>query len=450
MPDRIVDISEIRLDPDNANLGTEAGEFMLISAIRQRGMGRGVFLDADLTAIAGNQVLKAAAKAGIKKVRLVEAAADEIVATVRPDVRLDSAQGRQMALDDNGISRHSQNLDVEIIERHAADYDLDLDGAGITEEVLAAFKKAADDGAGEGGDAADDAMDAAEGMGEGDLEDAGTATAPPAGGLAAGWVWPPFTLWDGRAPAWLDRKRQWMALGLRPDGGARGFDPVAAELIYRWFCPRAGLVVDVSPGDATRAVVALKLGCHYVGVDPDHPQIQANREDCQRVLGEGAHPTFIRANPASGVLTDRALFGHPDLIVATAPDPGRGDRSTFLAGWQSLCGQMVELVKPQRFIVVIVRPGRQADGEMWDMAAQTQYAMGMGGAKCWNEAVYCAPAAHGGPNPVEVGAKFQNGRRLAATHANVLVFFKGDPRRMAEDFPQQVEAADLTTAPNEV
>jgi len=39
-----------------------------------------------------------------------------------------------------------------------------------------------------------------------------------------------------------------------------------------------------------------------------------------------------------------------------------------------------------------------------------------------------------GSLPVRVTRQFQSGRKLGKTHQNMLVFFKGDPSRIGEEF----------------
>ena len=49
--------------------------------------------------------------------------------------------------------------------------------------------------------------------------------------------------------------------------GTSVFDPVLAELLYRWFSPEGGTVVDPFAGGPARAVVASVTGREYHGID---------------------------------------------------------------------------------------------------------------------------------------------------------------------------------------
>jgi hypothetical protein len=60
--------------------------------------------------------------------------------------------------------------------------------------------------------------------------------------------------------------------------GTSIFDPVLCELVYRWFCPDGGAVLDPFAGGSVRGVVAGVLGYRYTGVDLRAEQVEANRE----------------------------------------------------------------------------------------------------------------------------------------------------------------------------
>jgi hypothetical protein len=148
------------------------------------------------------------------------------------------------------------------------------------------------------------------------------------GRLADRFLVPPFSVLNARDHWWQDRKRAWLALGIRSEEG-RGanllkfsrfanaaqagvnpyassavhdyeggdgwaiegtsvFDPVLTEIAYRWWSPPNGLVLDPFAGGSVRGIVAAKLGRRYVGVDLSASQIEANRKQAHEILIEGA------------------------------------------------------------------------------------------------------------------------------------------------------------------
>ena len=60
--------------------------------------------------------------------------------------------------------------------------------------------------------------------------------------------------------------------------GTSIFDPALCEILYAWFCPPGGTVLDPFAGGSVRGIVAATLGRRYVGMDLRTEQIEENRE----------------------------------------------------------------------------------------------------------------------------------------------------------------------------
>jgi hypothetical protein len=492
MTDQVIDISQIRLDPDNANRGNPNGAALLRRSLLKNGAGRGVLLDKDFTAIAGNQVLKAFREAGFTKIRVVQAAPDELVATMRPDVEIDTPVGRQMALDDNGIGQASLELDPEVIRRQAARFNLQLEDAAISPAQLDAMRQAAAEPAQpEPGE-----MDASGSAGvEGAQSISGAApTGERSPTLADRFVVPPFTVLDSRQGYWQERKRYWMQMGLR-DGDGRDvadnvppartmtpgdiksdgwlstqtglsqFDPVLAEIICRWFARPGDTVLDVCAGGPTRGVVAHKCGLQYIGIEPRPEQIDANRLQAERMLTDSP-PSYMQGF-AQSLLRHPDLFGPCDLFFTCPPywdlerytddprDLSAMDWPDFSFTWMDIIQRGVALLRPDRFAVVVIGEVRSTGdsgpghprGTLAGLVNATVTAMEVAGAFLYNDAIFLTPV---GSLAVRVGSGFQQSRILGRCHQNVLIFFKGDPATIRQNYPATVGAADLTVDPSEV
>jgi Fe-S-cluster containining protein len=68
------------------------------------------------------------------------------------------------------------------------------------------------------------------------------------------------------------------------DCGTSIFDPVLCELMYRWFCPPGGTVLDPFAGGSVRGIVAGMLGRRYWGCDLSEAQVKANRQQARDIL----------------------------------------------------------------------------------------------------------------------------------------------------------------------
>lgn len=57
------------------------------------------------------------------------------------------------------------------------------------------------------------------------------------------------------------------------------FDPVLCEIIYKWYCPTNGKIIDCFAGGAVRGLMAYKFGYSYIGIDLSRKQIEVYSDD---------------------------------------------------------------------------------------------------------------------------------------------------------------------------
>jgi DNA modification methylase/Fe-S-cluster containining protein len=144
----------------------------------------------------------------------------------------------------------------------------------------------------------------------------GTGVTVDKGALAARWGVAPFSILDAKRAEWQDRKRTWMGLGIKSELGRDGmeeclntgigekygrkemtgvsiFDPVLCELMYKWFCPPGGNILDPFAGGSVRGIVAHSLGYKYTGIDIRAEQVISNRQQAEEILGKDDIPNWI-------------------------------------------------------------------------------------------------------------------------------------------------------------
>lgn len=92
------------------------------------------------------------------------------------------------------------------------------------------------------------------------------------------FVVPPFTVLDQRKSYWRNHRSAWLKHGVRGE-----FDPVLASLIYKWFCPVDGVVLDLDGDETSKGLVAGLAGCRYVGVATSEKQAKENKKKWEGV-----------------------------------------------------------------------------------------------------------------------------------------------------------------------
>lgn len=115
-------ISEISLDPHNANRGNERGKKLIKNSLKKYGAGRSILLDANNTVISGNQTLVAAKSQGFKKVQIIDVDGDTLVAVRRKDLNLEGdKKARELAIAENRTQQVNLTWDQEILRGTDAD-----------------------------------------------------------------------------------------------------------------------------------------------------------------------------------------------------------------------------------------------------------------------------------------------------------------------------------------
>lgn len=109
-------VSDLHFDMLNANKGSEQGKKLHKTSLKKFGVGRSILIDAENNIIAGNKTTEQFVGAGGKKVVIVDADANTLVAVRRKDVLLDSPKGREMAIADNAVAKHNIVFDADVVE----------------------------------------------------------------------------------------------------------------------------------------------------------------------------------------------------------------------------------------------------------------------------------------------------------------------------------------------
>jgi len=221
--------------------------------------------------------------------------------------------------------------------------------------------------------------------------------------------------------------------------GTSIFDPVLCELAYTWFMPDKGTkIIDPFAGGSVRGIVASKMNKQYTGIDLREEQINANIENAKQI--DINMPTWftndsMNINDLVDDETQDLLFTCPpyaDLEVYSDDERDISNMSDddFDKTYAEIIERSLKTLKPNRFAVVVIQDVRGNDGFYRDLQGLTINAMEKGGAKYYNDIILM--------NAVGTGAirarKSMRHRKVVHLHQNVMVFFKGDPKTIKDNF----------------
>ena len=155
------------------------------------------------------------------------------------------------------------------------------------------------------------------------------------------FIEPPFSILDTKSGNWQRRKNMWKKIGIlgeigrststiRIKGGNPNnktekkdisktpylsiFDPALCEVLYHWFCPDGGTILDPFAGGSVRGIVANYLGYKYTGIDIRQEQIDSNREQGLNILAVNNQPNWY-VGDSNKVLNDFGVVATPKIVT---------------------------------------------------------------------------------------------------------------------------------------
>ena len=279
----------------------------------------------------------------------------------------------------------------------------------------------------------------------------------PRGAVAGKFTLPPFSVLNTTEGFWQERKRNWLSLGIRSEvgrddaltyqssegsffqsvvqqrgGGTSIFDPVLTELLYDWFCPRGGQVVDPFAGGSVRGIVAACLGRSYWGCDLSAAQVAANIEQGADIVPLN-QPTWVQGNsdlmlecaPDADFIFSCPPYGDLEVYSDDPSDLSNMPYAQMLISYESIIRKAVAKLRPNRFACFVVSEFRDPRGHYRGFVPDTIRAFEDAGAHFYNEAILVNSC---GSLPVRITKQFESGRKMGRRHQNVLVFVKGDSK----------------------
>ena len=314
---------------------------------------------------------------------------------------------------------------------------------------------------------------------------------PSKGTMSDHFILPPFSVLNAREGVWQSRKRRWLSLGIESEVG-RGealtcgisidgrstkdsniawtetgkqknkgqpmansainslfgrpkkagdnqsqtgtsiFDPVLCELMYKWFCPKQGQIVDPFAGGSVRGIVAHLLDYKYWSCDLRQEQIDANYEQAEKITPDDK-PTWITGDsidklqeaPKADFIFSCPPYGDLEKYSNDKKDLSNMEYHTFIAAMKRIILRCYKQLKNNRFACFIVGDFRDKKGFYRNFISDTISCFIDNNFKLYNEAILVTVT---GSLPIRVTKQFNASRKMGKTHQNILVFVKGNPK----------------------
>ena len=395
----------------------------IASSIKEFGFLNPVLIDKDNGIIAGHGRVMAAKKLGLKEVPilLVE--------------HLTEAQKRAYIIADNRLALDAgwdeEMLRVEIAELEDLGFDLQLTGFEVGELESIKLEQTTEDLSGDKNNISS---------------------------LSERFLISPFSVLNAREGWWQNRKRAWLAMGIRGEVGRTEnllrmsdtcslgekdtsiFDPVLCELAYTWFAPVGGVVLDPFAGGSVRGIVASKLKRQYIGHELRQEQVTANRQQADDICTDDEMPPIWICGDSRKIdatckdVDADFIFSCPPYADLEVYSDDPQDISTlgyedFKKAYFEIIKKACDRLKNDRFACFVVGEVRDNRGNYYDFVGDTVEAFKAAGLNYYNEAILVTSV---GSLPIRAGKQFSASRKLGKTHQNILVFIKGDGKKAAQ------------------
>ena len=267
------------------------------------------------------------------------------------------------------------------------------------------------------------------------------------------FIEPPFIVLDTKQGGWKNRKKQWLKIGMQSEVGRdvkvnanlkpfKGnserftdkqvsiFDPALCEVLYHWFCPIGGKILDPFAGGSVRGIVANYLGFKYTGIDIRQEQIDSNRIQGLDILDVNNQPNWYvgDSNEILNGFTKEFDFvfscpPYADLEVYSDLD---GDISNmpyieFMKAYESIIEKSCNLLKSGGYACFVVGEVRDKKGNYIGFVPDTIKAFEKAGVHFYNEGILLNQL---GNAAMRASNLFPKSQKLVKVHQNILIFKK--------------------------
>lgn len=272
------------------------------------------------------------------------------------------------------------------------------------------------------------------------------------------FIEPPFSVLDTKTGNWQRRKKLWKKLGIQSEigrdattfnmkdwadkKGAEGklkgnklpsdtsiFDPALCEIMYHWFCPDGGDILDPFAGGSVRGIVANFMGYNYTGIELRQEQVDSNREQAIEILELNNQPQWY-VGDSNKVLDNfnkqyDFVFSCPPYANLEVYSDLEGDISNmnyddFLVAYESIIAKTCRYLKDDGYACFVVGEVRDRKGNYLGFVPDTIKAFQKCGMKFYNECILLNSLASAA---MRVGGNMKS-KKLVKVHQNILIFKK--------------------------
>jgi len=236
----------------------------------------------------------------------------------------------------------------------------------------------------------------------------------------------PISVFQTQELPWIKYRETWNSR--IPTGNC---DPVLTDVIFNWFCPKYGIILDPFPVECTPGIVAATLGLKYIGICDDIHLIQSCRQAVQNFKIESPiAPTFaeIESTEAQKYLKEPVdlIFSIPPLqsLLKSAKT-----YKNLLSVYTQIINNSLSKLNNNRFSCFVLEDLLDSStGFYFNIIGDTISTFEANGAKLINSVAIVRDPQTSNCN------EFENSRKLISSHQMLFCFYKGELGSVAPNF----------------
>jgi hypothetical protein len=217
-------------------------------------------------------------------------------------------------------------------------------------------------------------------------------------------------------------------------------DACLAEIIVKWFTVAGFKVFDPFAGDTVFGFVSSYLVLDFTGIELRKEQAEHNGEVLSKAGLKGLYVCDTAENMDLHI-PDKSQ----DLIFSCPPyadlekysddprDLSNMSHKEFFKLLKKILGNTYAKLKDDRFAVIVVSEVRDKRGRYIGLVRKTIEYMERAGYIFYNDIILINQV---GTLAIRAGQYMNAGRKVGRRHQNVLVFYKGDTKKIKQEFPQ--------------
>lgn len=232
---------------------------------------------------------------------------------------------------------------------------------------------------------------------------------------------------------WKEGTQKYREKLIGNNGGISVFNPFVCELMYRWFCPDKGMVLDPFAGGSVRGIIANYLGYKYTGIELRQQQVDSNREQAYNILPVNNQPQYY-CGDSEKVLPE--LMPQYDFVFSCPPyanleiysnhpdDISNMKYPDFLAKYKRIIELTCSKLKKGGYAVFVVSEVRKVKNSYFmgyiGFVPDTIRAFEECGLEYYNEIILINNTGNAGLR----ADKYMRSKKIVRVHQNILVFRK--------------------------